>query len=150
MYGAWICQLGKENILSSLYKLSCYFHCSAHSSLPERKIKYMMQAKWNQSTLDNTEDQCSEISGSRHQSSQCVNSILHKRPYKKQKNSDSNIYQSGNNRYKPGATEEGQRIRQRDFVILIVKRRHAKSDDNPAEHTHLQCLDTKYTCDRTT
>src|SRR5699024_9497065 len=47
MYSTWICQLSKENILSSLYQLSCHFHSSSHGCLPERKIKYVMESKWN-------------------------------------------------------------------------------------------------------
>ena len=80
MYRSRISQLCKEDVLSSFHDLPRDFHRAAHCSLPEWKIEYMVQAKGDQCSFDNTEDQGSQISCSRDQASQGINSVLHHRP----------------------------------------------------------------------
>ena len=43
--------LSKEDILCSLHTDSRNFHRTANCRLPERKIKYMVQTKWDQCTI---------------------------------------------------------------------------------------------------
>ena len=76
-----ISQLGKEYILSPLHHLSRNLHGSAHSSLPERHIKYMMQTEGNQRSFYQAEDQRSHIAAACHQAAQRINPVLHYRPY---------------------------------------------------------------------
>ena len=141
-------KLRKEDILSSLHHLSRYFHGSAHRSLPEGHIEHMMKPEGNQGSLNKAEDQGSHIPGACDKTSQRVNTILYHRPYKKHQDSHKHINNSGNNRYKPCPTEEGQGIRKLDPVKPVVESRHSQSYDNTAENTHLQRLYPAYICNR--
>ena len=101
-----ICKLGKENILSALYHLSGNFRCAAHCCLPEWHIKYVMQTKRNQCTLDQSEDQSSHIAGTGHKTAQRIDTVLYGRPDEIHQNADKHVYNCGNNRYKPCASKE--------------------------------------------
>ena len=133
-----ISKLGKENILSTLNHFSGNLHGTTHSSLPERHIKYMMQTKRNQCTLDQTKDQCSHITGSCYQSAQCINTILDYRPYKIQKDSHKHIYNRGNDRYKTGSSKKGKSIWKLYPVESIMQGSYSQSYNNAAKHTHLK------------
>ena len=82
MYCIRISKLCKEDILSALNNLTGHFHRTAHRRLPEGEIEYMVQSERDQRTLDNTEDQRSEVACSCDKSSQSIDSVLYKRPYK--------------------------------------------------------------------
>ena len=101
-----VSKLSKENILAALYHLSCNFHCTTDSSLPEWHIKYMMKTKWNQSTFNKSKNQCSNITGSCYKTAQSVDSVLNYRPYKIQKNSHKHIDDRGNDRNETGTSKE--------------------------------------------
>ena len=142
VYCRRICQLGKENILTSLDQLSGHFHGSSNSSLPEWKIKYMVKSKGDQGSLDDTEDKGSHIAGSCNQAAQGVDSILYYRPYKIHGNSYNKINYCGNNRYKSGTAEKGKGVWKLDLIKTVMKSRHSQSYDNTSENTHLQGRDT--------
>ena len=134
-------KLGKENILPALHQLSADLHRTADGRLPERHVKNVMQAKWNQRPLHHTKNQRTEISGAGHQTSDCIDSVLYCRPDKIHHNSDKQVDKRRNNRHKPRSTEKGKCIRQPDLVKTVVQCCSAKPDENTAKHTHLQCLD---------
>ena len=147
-YVGRIRQLSEENILSALYHLTCHFHRSAHSRLPERHIENMMKSKRYQRSLNNTKDQCTHISASGYKTSQRINSVLHRRPYKVQQNTDKHIDYCGYDRHKSGTSEKGKGIGKHNFMKTIVQGRYSKTHDNSSEHTHLQCGDSDYICYR--
>ena len=101
-----VSKLRKENILTALYHLSCYFHRTANGCLPEWHIEYVVQTKRNQCTFDQTKNQCSHIAGACYQTAQSVNSSLNYRPYKVKKDSDKHIHDRGNDRYETGSSKE--------------------------------------------
>ena len=140
-------QLCEENILSALDQAAVHHHGTAHRRLPEGQVKHVVQAEGNQRPLHNPENQGSHISGARHQSAQCENSVLHHRPHKIHQNPHKHVGNGRNDRHEPGTSEEGQRIWQHDLVIPVVQRRHAKAHDNTAEHAHLQGLNPQNTGD---
>ena len=142
MNGRRICQLGKENVLSAFDHFSCHFHGTAHSGLPERKIKYMMQSKRDQCTFDDSEDQGSQITGSCYQSAKRIDSVLNHRPRKKHTDAHQYIYNRADDRDKAAAAEKCQRTRQFNRIKPIVKCRYTKSYNNTSKDTHLQCLDS--------
>ena len=84
-------KLCEKDILTTLDQFSANFHRSADSGLPERKVEHMMQSERDQRTFYNTEDQCSEISGSCYQTAQCIDTVLHNRPYEIHCDSDEHI-----------------------------------------------------------
>ena len=143
-----ICQLSEENILPTLNQLAAHFHGTAHRSLPERHIKYMMQSKRDQRPLDQSENQRSRVPGTGHQTTQRINSILDQRPYIIHCHAHQHIHQRGNNGHKPCPTKERQGIGQLDPVKPIVQRRHTQSHDHTAKHAHLQRLNTHRRCNR--
>ena len=147
MNGGRICQLCKENVLSTFNHFSCHFHGTTHSGLPERKIKYMMQSKWDQCTFDDSEDQGSQITGSCNQSAQSIDSILNHRPHKKHTDSHQYIYNGADNRNKTASTEKCQCTWQFNRIKTVVKCRHTEAYNNTSKDTHLQCLDTYRTGD---
>ena len=77
-----ISKLCKENILSTLNKISCNIHSSTDRRLPERHIKYMMKSKWNKSSLNYTKSKCSKITTASNKTAKCINTVLDYRPYK--------------------------------------------------------------------
>ena len=79
---------------------------AAYRSLPERHIKHMMQTKRDQRTLNDTKNQGSEITGSCNQTAQRENAILDSRPDKVHQNTDTNVSNGRNNRYKTGAAKK--------------------------------------------
>ena len=95
-----ISQLSEEDILSAFHDLSRDFHRSSHCGLPERKIEYMVQTKWDERTLDDTEDQSSDISSSGYEPAQCINPVLDYRPDKIHQDSHAHIGDRGNDRHK--------------------------------------------------
>ena len=86
-----ISKLCEEDILTSLDQLSADFHRSADSCLPEWKIEYMVQTEWDQCTFYNTEDQCSKVTRSCYQTTQCIDTVLHDWPYEIHCDSDEHI-----------------------------------------------------------
>ena len=101
-----ISKLCKEDVLSSLYHLSRNFHCSTDCCLPEWHVKYVMKSERNQSSLNNTKNQGSQISASGYQSAKCINSILYNRPGKIHSNPNKHVHQCRNDRNKSGPSEE--------------------------------------------
>ena len=91
----------KEDILSALDQISVYHHRAAHSCLPEGKVEYMMKPERNQCPLYNTENQSSQITGSRHQSAQRKDAILNRRPDKVHQDSHKHIDNGRDNGHKP-------------------------------------------------
>lgn len=67
MHGVRIGQLSKEDVLTALDQLSADFHRTADRCLPEWQIEHMMQTKRDQCTLDDTEDQRTQIARAGHQ-----------------------------------------------------------------------------------
>ena len=114
-------QLGKENILASLHHLSGHFHGTAHSRLPKRHVKHMMEPKRNQRPLNQTENQRSHISRSCHQSAQRIDAALDGGPHKIQQNPDNHIHQRRYDRHKPGAAEKGQGIGKLNLMEPVVQ-----------------------------
>ena len=131
-------KLCEENILSALHHLSCHFHGTSDCCLPERHIEYVMQTKWNQCSLNQTENQRSDITGAGYQATQRINAVLYNRPYKIHYNSHKHIDDRRNNRYKTSTSKERKCIRKLDPVKTIMKCSNSKTDNNTAKHTHLQ------------
>ena len=100
------CQLCKENVLTALDQVSIYHHGTAHCRLPEWHVKYMMQTKRNERTLNDAENQGSEISGSSNQSAQRKDAVLDSRPDKIHQNANCNISNRGNDRHKAGSAKK--------------------------------------------
>ncbi len=134
-------KLREKDILPALHKLSCHFFCTADRSLPEWHIKHMMQSKRDQGTFHKTEQERSEIPGACHKAAQRINTVLHRRPHIIEQDTDKQIHDCGNDRYKPRSAEKGQGTRQFDPVKPVMQCRHAKSDDNTAKHADLQRWD---------
>ena len=84
-------KLCKKDVLSALHKLAAHFHRTAHRSLPERKIEYMMQSEGDQGTFYNTENQRSKVSCACYKSAQRIDPILYERPHKIHKDSHSYV-----------------------------------------------------------
>ena len=141
-------KLCEEDVLTALNELSGHLHRAADRSLPERQIEHMMQAKRDQGTLDDAEDQRTDIAGARHQTAQRIDAILHHWPDEEHQDAYKDEHDRGNDRYEPAAAKERQRIRQLDLVKAIMQRGYAQTDDDAAEHAHLQCLDAAHRCDR--
>ena len=66
----------------------------------------MMQAERDQRTLNDTKNQGSKITGSCNQTAQRENTILDSRPDKVHQNTDTNVSNGRNNRYKTGAAKK--------------------------------------------
>ena len=98
MHCGRISQLSEEDILSAFHDLSCDLHCSAHCCLPERKVEYVVQAEGDERTLDDTEDQSSDVARSRDETAQCVDPVLDHRPDKIHQDSHAYISDRGNDR----------------------------------------------------
>ena len=144
-----ISQLSKEDVLTALYQLSGNFHCSADCCLPERKIEHMMQAERNQGTFDDTENQSTDITCSRNKWTKRIDTVLNNRPDKEHQDTDKYEGDGWNDRHETAAAEEGQCVRQFDLIEFIMKRCNTKTDNNTAEYTHLQCLNTAHGSNRT-
>ena len=110
---------------------------TAYTSLPERHIEDMMQTKRNQCTFDTAIQERSCITGSLNQTAQCINAILNNRPYDKQNCTSDNTKHHADNRYKAGACEEGQCVRQLGFIELITQHCCNNTGNDAAEYTHL-------------
>ena len=102
-----ISKLGEEDVLAALYQLACHFHGASHCSLPEGHVEYVMQAEGNQRTLDDTEDQGSDVAAAGYQAAQGVDAVLYHRPYEVHGDADEHIYYRRNNRDETRAAEEG-------------------------------------------
>ena len=147
VHGAWICQLGKENVLASLDQLSGHFHGTSHSRLPEWKVEYMVKSKGDQGSFNDTEDKGSHIAGSCNQTAQGIDSVLYYRPRKIHGNSNQKINHGRNDRYKSGSPKKGKRIWKLNLVKTVMKGRYAQSHDNTSKNSHLQSGNTTDFCD---
>ena len=135
-------KLCKEDVLSTFYQYAVYFHCSAQSCLPERKIEYVVKSERNQQTLHQTVYPCSCITGFQNYVSYCINSGLDYRPDKVHQNTDSCVNQCGDDWNKSGTSEERKHLWQFDLIESIVQCRNTQTYDNTAEYTHLKGGDT--------
>ena len=54
-------ELCKEDVLTTLDQVAIHHHGAADTSLPEWQIEYVVQTKWNESTLDDTKNQGTDI-----------------------------------------------------------------------------------------
>ena len=137
-------QLGKEDVLCAGHGHAIDDGGAAHSGLPERHIEHMMQSKGNQRTLQQAVNKGTCVAGSQHQCTQCGNPALHHRPDIEHGNADHQIHDGADDGHKACATKEGQHLRQLDLIELVVQRRHAQTDHDAAEHTHLQGCDAQH------
>lgn len=112
-----------------LYHLPCYFHCTAYRSLPEWHIEYVMETKWDQCSLNKTKNQSSYITRTCYKTTQCINAVLHYRPYKVQQfptNQYTIVEMIGTKRVPP---KKRKCIRKLDSVESVVKCCHTKTYD---------------------
>ena len=137
-------QLGKEDVLCAGHGDAIDDGGAAHSGLPERHIEHMMQSKGDQRTLQQTVNKGACVAGSQHQCAQRGNTALHHRPDIEHGNADHQIHDGADDGHEAGAAEEGQHLRQLDLIELVVQRRHAQTDHDAAEHTHLQGRDAQH------
>ena len=59
-------ELGEEDVLTALDELTVDHHRAANARLPERQIENVVQAKGDQSALDDAEDQRADVARARH------------------------------------------------------------------------------------
>ena len=137
-------QLGKEDVLCAGHGDAIDDGGAAHSGLPERHIEHMMQSKGDQRTLQQAVNKGTCVAGSQHQCTQCGNTALHHRPDIEHGNADHQIHDGADDGHKACAAKEGQHLRQLDLIELVVQRRHAQTDHDAAEHTHLQGRDAQH------
>ena len=133
-----ICQLCEEDILRAFHQTPAHFHGAAEGCLPERKVEHMVKSERNQRTLHETVHPGSCITGFQHHAADGVDALLNHRPDKEHQDSHHRIGKSADDGHESGAAEEGQYLRQFDFVKFIMKGRHTQTDDDTAEHAHLQ------------
>ena len=137
-------QLCKEDILCAHNIDAINNSRAAYAGLPERHVEDMMQTERNQCTFNTAINKGSCITGSLNQTAQCINTILDNRPYHKQDCAGYNTEYHADNRYKTGACEKGQCIRQLGFIELVAQHCCDNTGNNTAEYTHLQGLDAQY------
>ena len=131
-------QFRKENVLCTLNNSTVDHGSSAHGSLPEGHIEDMMQTEGDQSTLGDTVDPGTDISGVDNQIAQQCNTLLNNGPQIEHGNTNHQINSSGHNGNKTGAAEEAQNSGQLNLIELVMQSSNAQTDDNTAEHAHLQ------------
>ena len=102
-----ISKLCEKDILAALYHLSCHFHGASHCSLPEGHVEYVMQAEGNQRTLDDTEDQGSDVAAAGYQTAQSIDAVLYHRPCEVHQDADEHVYYRRDNRNETRAAKEG-------------------------------------------
>ena len=142
-------QLSKEDVLTALYELAINHHAAAHARLPERQIEYMVQTERNKRTLNDTENQRTDIARARDHIAETEDDILDNRPDKGHGNTHE---QENHRRYdgdKAGAAKEGQRIGKNNLIIAIVQHGYTDTNDNTAKYAHLQRHDTAACRNRT-
>ena len=104
----------------------------------------MMQSKGDQRTLQQAVNKGACVTGSQHQCTQRSNAALHHRPDVEHGNADHQIHDGADDGHEACAAEESQHLRQLDLIELVVQRRHAQTDHDAAEHTHLQGCDAQH------
>ena len=132
-----VSELCKENVLGTFYYLTAYFHRSAYGCLPERKIEHMVESEWDQKSFHQTIDPGSCVTGFQNHISYCVDSCLDDRPDEVHQNTNTCVNKSGDNRNESCTTEEGQYLRQFNFIEPVVQCRNTQTYNNTAEYTHL-------------
>ena len=149
MLNAGGCQLGKEDILRTLYQHTVDHSGAAQRGLPEGDVEHVMQAERNERALDKAIQPGAGIAGGQHKAAQRVDAGLNDRPDVVHRNANDQINRRRDNRHKACAAEKAQHLRQLNFVILIVQRSNAQADDDTAEYTHLQRVDAQHARGRT-
>ena len=142
-------QLSKEDVLTALYELAINHHAAAHARLPERQIEYMVQTKRNQRTLNDTENQRTDIARARDHITETKDDILGNRPDKGHGNTHEQEYHRRYDGDKAGAAKEGQRIGKNNLIIAIVQHGYTDTNDNTAKYAHLQGHDAAARSNRT-
>ena len=137
-------ELGEKDVLRALYDAASHFHASAESGLPEGQIEHMMQPEGNQCPLHQTVKPGSGVAGFHHHTADSVDAGLDDGPDVIHQNADGGEYDSADDRNEAGSAEEGEHLRQLDFIETVMKRGHAKADNDAAEHAHLQGGDAKH------
>ena len=142
--GALGCQLGKEDVLRALHEHAVDGGGAAECGLPEGHIEHMVQTEGDERTLDDAVDPGACIARARDQIAQQRDPALHDRPEIEHHDADDQIDRGGNDGHKAGAAEEGERLRQLGLIKAVVERCHAQTDDDAAEHAHLQGGDAEH------
>ena len=73
-------ELGEEDVLTALDELAVDHHRAADARLPERQIEDVVQAKGDQSALDDAEDQRADVARARHEAAEREDALLGERP----------------------------------------------------------------------
>ena len=139
-------QFGEEDILRPLHGHAINHGAATHGGLPERHIEHMVQAKGDQRPFDQAIDKGARIPGADHQIAQHTDAGLHNRPDIEHRNAHQQVYRRADDRHKAGTAEEGQHLRQLDFVKAVVQPCHAQPDDDAAKHPHLQRGNPQHGC----
>ena len=141
-------ELGEEDVLTALDELAVDHHRSADARLPERQIEDMVQAKGDQSALDDAEDQRADVARARHEAAEREDALLCERPDEVHGDADEEEDDRRDDGHEARAAEERQRVRQHDLVVLVVQPSDADADDDAAEDAHLKRQDTAARRDR--
>ena len=108
----------------------------------------MVQTEGDQSTLDAAVDEGSEETCRVDDVAQCIDTGLDHRPDEVADEACEDTEYHTHDRDETCAGEERQGLGQNLFVEFITGKSCQETCEDTAEHTHLQCLDTKGSCDR--
>ena len=131
-------QLGKEDVLTALDKFAVNHHATAHAGLPEGQIENVVKPEGNKRTFNDTEDERTHITRAGNKTAELKDNVLRNRPNEGHGNTDEHENNRRNNGDKARAAEEAQGIGEHNLMILVMKPGYADTDDDTAEHTHLQ------------
>ena len=137
-------QLREEDVLRALHGDAVHHGGAAHRGLPEGNVEHVMQAEGNEGAFRHAVDPGAHVAGTDDQIAQQRDGVLDHRPDVEHGDAHHQEHGGGDDGNEPGAAEEGKHLRQLDFIEPVVQRRHAKADDDAAEHAHLQGGDAQH------
>ena len=136
-------QFRKENVLRAHDSLSVDDSRAAKTSLPERQIENVVQAKGDKCTFTAAEEEGAEVARSLNDTAERENARLNERPHEIHDDAHDNAENHTNNRDKTCAAEERERGRELHFIITIAKFSRNQTRNDTRENTHLQSCNTK-------
>ena len=136
-------KLCKENVLRAHDSLSVDDSRAAKTSLPERQVENMVQAKGDKCTFATPEEESAEIARSLNDTAERENARLNERPHEIHDDAHDNSENHTNNRDKTCAAEERKRGGELHFIITIAKFSRNQTCNDTRENTHLQSCDTE-------